>query len=202
MLAHAAFLLAFDVQGNWDLTAHEVQAMASAPPPPSQMCVSLSGRRTYVWCVVRQLVCPARCCPLQIYQEGTHFMLPWFERPIIYDVRARPSVIQSTSGSRDLQMVRRNNTTAGAQLRPVGQALAMAAQGFPACTPAPTNTGSACKACMQPLNIRATPWHHTLSHAPGTAARLHMRPCPPKAINAHTRGNAAVPCRSMSGCVC
>ena len=32
-------------------------------------------------------------------------MIPWFERAIIYDVRARPNVIQSTSGSRDLQMV-------------------------------------------------------------------------------------------------
>ena len=31
-------------------------------------------------------------------------MLPWFERPVIYDVRARPNVIQSTSGSRDLQV--------------------------------------------------------------------------------------------------
>ncbi len=41
----------------------------------------------------------------QIYEEGTHFMIPWFERPVIYDVRARPNVIQSTSGSRDLQMV-------------------------------------------------------------------------------------------------
>ncbi len=43
----------------------------------------------------------------QVYEEGTHIMIPWFERPIIYDVRARPNVIQSTSGSRDLQMVRR-----------------------------------------------------------------------------------------------
>ena len=32
-------------------------------------------------------------------------MIPGFEWPIIYDVRARPNVIQSTSGSRDLQMV-------------------------------------------------------------------------------------------------
>ncbi|GIL79323.1 hypothetical protein Vretifemale_8709 [Volvox reticuliferus] len=40
-----------------------------------------------------------------VYQEGTHIMVPWFERPIIYDVRARPSVIQSQSGSKDLQMV-------------------------------------------------------------------------------------------------
>ncbi|KAK9828924.1 hypothetical protein WJX72_002806 [[Myrmecia] bisecta] len=41
----------------------------------------------------------------RVYEEGTHFMIPWFERPTIYDVRARPNVIQSTSGSRDLQMV-------------------------------------------------------------------------------------------------
>ena len=34
-------------------------------------------------------------------------MVPWFERPIIYDVRAQPNIVQSTSGSRDLQMVRR-----------------------------------------------------------------------------------------------
>eukprot|EP00884_Botryococcus_braunii_P022470 jgi/Botrbrau1/8907/Bobra.0148s0022.1 len=40
-----------------------------------------------------------------VYEEGTHLMIPWFERPIIYDVRARPNVIQSQSGSRDLQMV-------------------------------------------------------------------------------------------------
>ena len=33
-------------------------------------------------------------------------MVPWFERPIIYDVRAQPNIVQSTSGSRDLQMVR------------------------------------------------------------------------------------------------
>ncbi len=43
---------------------------------------------------------------MQVYEEGTHIMIPWFERAIIYDVRARPNVIQSTSGSRDLQMVR------------------------------------------------------------------------------------------------
>lgn len=40
-----------------------------------------------------------------VYTEGTHIIIPWFERPIIYDVRARPNVVQSTSGSRDLQMV-------------------------------------------------------------------------------------------------
>ena len=43
---------------------------------------------------------------VQVYEEGTHLMIPWFEWPYIYDVRARPNVIQSTSGSKDLQMVR------------------------------------------------------------------------------------------------
>lgn len=41
-----------------------------------------------------------------VYQEGTHFMIPVLEWPIIYDVRARPHLVESTSGSRDLQMVR------------------------------------------------------------------------------------------------
>lgn len=44
-------------------------------------------------------------CRSQVYEEGTHIMVPWFERPILYDVRARPSLISSTSGSKDLQMV-------------------------------------------------------------------------------------------------
>jgi hypothetical protein len=42
---------------------------------------------------------------MQVYPEGTHIMIPWFERPVIYDVRARPHLVESTSGSRDLQMV-------------------------------------------------------------------------------------------------
>jgi hypothetical protein len=45
-------------------------------------------------------------------------MVPWFDRPVIYDVRARPSLISSTSGSRDLQMVRgAPRAAAGAQGR-------------------------------------------------------------------------------------
>ena len=43
---------------------------------------------------------------VQVYEEGTHFLIPWFERPVIYDVRTRPNTITSTSGSKDLQMVR------------------------------------------------------------------------------------------------
>jgi prohibitin 2 len=41
----------------------------------------------------------------RVYEEGTHLMVPWIDRPIIYDVRSRPNVITSTSGSKDLQMV-------------------------------------------------------------------------------------------------
>ncbi|KAL7000662.1 diacylglycerol kinase (ATP) [Sarracenia purpurea var. burkii] len=42
----------------------------------------------------------------QVYPEGTHLMIPWFERPIIFDVRPRPHLVESTSESRDLQMVK------------------------------------------------------------------------------------------------
>uniref|UniRef100_A0A2N9FXL7 Prohibitin n=1 Tax=Fagus sylvatica TaxID=28930 RepID=A0A2N9FXL7_FAGSY len=42
----------------------------------------------------------------RVFPEGTHFKIPWFERPIIYDVRAHPHLVESTSGSRDLQMVK------------------------------------------------------------------------------------------------
>lgn len=52
-----------------------------------------------------QIITTTKITTHQVYQEGTHFMLPWFERPVIFDVRARPSLIQSQSGSRDLQMV-------------------------------------------------------------------------------------------------
>ena len=48
--------------------------------------------------------------PAQIYNEGMHIKLPWFERQVIYDVRARPSLIQSSSGSRDLQTVSTRDT--------------------------------------------------------------------------------------------
>ncbi len=36
---------------------------------------------------------------------GTHFIIPFIERPIIYHVRAKPRVIPSLTGSKDLQMV-------------------------------------------------------------------------------------------------
>ena len=41
----------------------------------------------------------------EVYAEGTHFFLPWFETPIIYDVRAKPRNVASLTGTKDLQMV-------------------------------------------------------------------------------------------------
>ncbi|KAJ2131086.1 Prohibitin-2, subunit of the prohibitin complex (Phb1p-Phb2p) [Coemansia sp. RSA 921] len=41
----------------------------------------------------------------EIYSEGTHLRIPWIEMPIIYDVRAKPTSIQSLTGTKDLQMV-------------------------------------------------------------------------------------------------
>ncbi|KAL5548453.1 hypothetical protein UlMin_003684 [Ulmus minor] len=42
----------------------------------------------------------------KVYPEGTHLIIPWFERPIIYDVRARPHLVESSTGSHDLQTVK------------------------------------------------------------------------------------------------
>lgn len=39
------------------------------------------------------------------YREGIHFCIPWVERPVTFDVRARPHTLTSLTGSRDLQMV-------------------------------------------------------------------------------------------------
>ncbi|CAB4001131.1 prohibitin-2 isoform X3 [Paramuricea clavata] len=40
-----------------------------------------------------------------IYSEGLHVRIPWFQYPIIYDIRSRPRRITSLTGSKDLQMV-------------------------------------------------------------------------------------------------
>jgi len=40
-----------------------------------------------------------------VYGEGLNFNIPWFERPIIYDIRTRPVNLQTLTGSKDLQMV-------------------------------------------------------------------------------------------------
>merc|ERR1712137_1528215 len=41
----------------------------------------------------------------EIYAEGTHINIPWFETPIDYDVRAKPRNVASLTGTKDLQMV-------------------------------------------------------------------------------------------------
>ena len=40
-----------------------------------------------------------------IVAEGLHFRVPWFQYPIIYDIRTKPRKISSPTGSKDLQMV-------------------------------------------------------------------------------------------------
>ncbi|KAJ6261214.1 Prohibitin-2 [Drechslerella dactyloides] len=55
-----------------------------------------------------------------IYSEGTHLMLPWFETPITYDVRAKPRNVASLTGTKDLQMV---NITCRVLSRPRVEAL-------------------------------------------------------------------------------
>lgn len=42
---------------------------------------------------------------MSVKTEGLNFVIPWFQRPIIYDCRTRPKLVNSTSGSKDLQMV-------------------------------------------------------------------------------------------------
>ncbi|THG06006.1 hypothetical protein TEA_021324 [Camellia sinensis var. sinensis] len=37
--------------------------------------------------------------------EGTHFLVPWLQRPYIFDIRTRPHTFSSISGTKDLQMV-------------------------------------------------------------------------------------------------
>jgi prohibitin 1 len=41
----------------------------------------------------------------EVVNEGTHFLIPWLQKSIIYDVRTKPRQISTTTGSKDLQMV-------------------------------------------------------------------------------------------------
>lgn len=51
---------------------------------------------------------------------GTHINIPWFETPIVYDVRAKPRNVASLTGTKDLQMV---NITCRVLSRPKVEAL-------------------------------------------------------------------------------
>jgi len=48
--------------------------------------------------------------------EGTHFLIPWVQKPIIYDIRSRPRSVPALTGSKDLQNV---NITLRIIFRPI-----------------------------------------------------------------------------------
>ncbi|CAO2586385.1 Prohibitin 1 [Lemmus lemmus] len=52
--------------------------------------------------------------------EGTHFLIPWVQKPIIFDCRSRPRNVPVITGSKDLQNV---NITLRNLFRPVASLL-------------------------------------------------------------------------------
>ncbi|ELU05933.1 hypothetical protein CAPTEDRAFT_187401 [Capitella teleta] len=52
--------------------------------------------------------------------EGTHFLIPWVQRPIIFDIRSRPRSVPTITGSKDLQNV---NITLRILFRPLTERL-------------------------------------------------------------------------------
>jgi len=42
---------------------------------------------------------------MTVLTEGTHIAIPWFQKPIIYNIKTRPWTADSRTGSMDLQMV-------------------------------------------------------------------------------------------------
>jgi len=56
----------------------------------------------------------------KVVGEGTHFLIPWVQKPIIYDIRARPRNLPVITGSKDLQNV---NITLRILFRPIPEAL-------------------------------------------------------------------------------
>lgn len=45
-----------------------------------------------------------------IVGEGTHFLIPWVQKPIIFDVRSRPRNIPVTTGSKGTNLTERKIT--------------------------------------------------------------------------------------------
>lgn len=52
--------------------------------------------------------------------EGTHFIIPWVQRPIIFDIRSQPRSVPTVTGSKDLQNV---NITLRILFRPLADKL-------------------------------------------------------------------------------
>lgn len=42
-------------------------------------------------------------------KEGLNFVIPWFQRPIVFDIRTRPQPIDTTSGSKGKQPAQSTN---------------------------------------------------------------------------------------------
>jgi prohibitin 2 len=40
-----------------------------------------------------------------VLRDGINLVIPWFQRVIVYDIRTRPQLVNTQSGSKDLQMV-------------------------------------------------------------------------------------------------
>jgi len=56
----------------------------------------------------------------EVSGEGTHFMIPWVQRPIIYDIRSQPRNVPVITGSKDMQNV---NITLRVLFRPKAKEL-------------------------------------------------------------------------------
>ena len=41
----------------------------------------------------------------EIVGEGTHFLIPWVQKPIVFDIRSTPRTVTTVTGSKDLQNV-------------------------------------------------------------------------------------------------
>lgn len=52
----------------------------------------------------------------EVVGEGTHFFIPWVQRPVIYDIRSQPRNVPVITGSKDLQNV---NITLRILYRPI-----------------------------------------------------------------------------------
>ncbi|CAF1250110.1 unnamed protein product [Rotaria sordida] len=48
---------------------------------------------------------------LDVIEEGTHFMISWLHRPIIFDVRTRPRSVPSITGTKDIKARRKQSTS-------------------------------------------------------------------------------------------
>ena len=58
----------------------------------------------------------------RVRAEGTHILIPWFQRPIIYDVRTKPRMIQSMTGSKGARATARRRRVHAARAPPLADA--------------------------------------------------------------------------------